>query len=222
MTDTTVQETPVQPSHDPVVEAAKKLTVKDLLTSLKSGGSLKVLKERPVDLTLPSGDGVVALTVTELTKAQYDKLLEVTSKEMPQVPMIEQKYTTARRDPVTGQVKPAGSYFEPNPSDPAYIQATQHWFNNCAVLFGLFAASKDFGFDLTLTGEALEQHLQEQMGIITSNFPTPTLLDIAYEASLVNRGIPIAEQLIAAVEAHRAAFALEAAEADMNALGMTD
>jgi len=221
MTETTVQETPVQ-TPDPVAETVKKLTVKDLLTSLKTGGSLKVLRERPVDLTLPSGDGIVVLTVTELTKAQYDKFMEITAKEMPQVPMIEQKYTTARRDPVTGQVKPAGSYLEPNPQDPAYIQATQHWFNNCAVLFGLFAAAKDFGLDLTLTGEALEQHLQEQVSVITSNFPTPTLLDIAYEASLVNRGIPIAEQLIAAVEAHRAALALDQAEADMQSLGITN
>jgi hypothetical protein len=209
------------PAPNPVAEAAKKVTVKDLLASIKAGGGLKILKERPVDLTLPSGEGVVAITVRELTKAQYDKLLEITSKDMPEVPMIEQKYTQARRDPLTGQVKPAGSYFEPNPSDPSYIQATQQWFNDCAVLFGLFASAEDFGLNLALTGEELEKHIEEQIATISDNFPTPTLLDIAYEASLVNRGIPIAEQLIGAVEAHRAAQALAEAESDLP-IGMTD
>ena len=92
---------------------------------------------------------------------------------------------------------------EANPEDPSYTQATQRWFNDSAVLFGLFAAADDFDFDLGKSGDELATHVTEQIERVTTAFSTPTLLDIAYEASHVNRGIPMAEQLISVVEAHR-------------------
>ena len=201
----------------PVQVAATKLNLRELLNSIGKEGAVKILKERPVTLWLPDGSQS-PLTVKELTKNQYDKLLVYTTRDMPDVPMIEQRYTLARRDPLTGVVKPAGSYSEQNPNDPHYIAATQRWFNDTAVLFGLFAAAADFGIDLTLKGVDLMAHLDEIVAEISNNLPTPTLLDIAYEASLVNRGIPIAEQLIGAVEAHRAMAVID----DFERTGGTD
>ena len=212
---------PVQENapETPIQAAAAKVSVKDLLDSIHKGGKLQILKERKVNLFLPDGDSVVEMTVKVLTKTQYDKLLALNMRSMPEVPMIEQKYTQARRNPLNGEIKPAGSYMEPNPSDPAYIAASQRWFNDAAVLFGLFAAADDFGFDLTLESPELDHHIDEQLSSINKAFPTTTLLDISYEASLVNRGVPIAEQLIAAVESARAARQLE--EVD-GAFGGTD
>lgn len=209
----TLPETTV-PTPQPVKEAAAKISVKDLLESIGKG-SMRILKERPVDLHLPDGETVIEMKVYELTKNQYDKLLVYTTQNLPDVPTIEQKYTQARRNPLNGEIKPAGSYFEPNPNDPSYIAATQRWFNNSAVLFGMFASAQEFGFNLDLEGEELHAHIEEQMGNVNRMFPTPTLLDIAYEAAIVNRGIPVAEQLIGAVEQHRSMARMEALEREL-------
>lgn len=216
MSETPVEIVPVDaptpPTQEAIIKAVvEKVNLKQLLASLGKEGGLKILKERTVMLTMPNGAAIVEMLVKELTKDQYDKLLAHTTAAMPEVPMISQHYTVARRDPLTGAVKPSGTYDEPNSSDPQYIAATQRWFNDCAVLFGLFAAADEFSLNLSLKGEALTEHLDEQVEKIANIFPVPTLLDIAYEASLVNRGIPIAEQLIGAVESHRAMMEMDSA-----------
>ena len=201
-----VTETPevvVAPVESPIQIAAEKVNLRQLLDSLGKAGGLRILKEREIALHMPNGEAVVDMRVKELTKDQYDKLLVYTTRDMPEVPMISQHYTMARRDPVTGAIKPSGTYLEPNPSDTQYVAATQRWFNDSAVLFGLFAAAEEFGINLSLRGDELSFHLDDMVDKISKAFPTPTLLDIAYESALVNRGIPIAEQLIGAVEQSR-------------------
>lgn len=190
-------ETPV----DPVKEAASRVNLRDILASIGKDGGIKFLKERRFALTVDGENpAIVELTVRELTKHIYDKLLDLTTANMPQVPTLAQNYTTARRDPLTGAVKPAGTYEEPNPSDPHYIAATQKWFSNSAVMFGIFASAPEWGLNLSLSGEEFESHLHELVNYVYERFPVPVLLDIAYEAAQVNRGIPIAEQLISLVE----------------------
>ena len=211
MTDTT-ENTPIETQAaeapiDPIKAAAKKLTIKELMASLGGVAGTKILKEREITLHMPAGEEV-GLTVKELTKSQYDLLISMTSMDLPQVPMLDQNYTTARRDPLTGAIKPAGIYKEPNPNDPGYQSATQSWFNDSCILLGLLCAAEDFGVDLSLPeperGEAISAKLEE----LGKSFPTPTLLDIAVEAALINRGIPLAEQLLSAVQTQQALNAL--------------
>jgi len=206
-TETTpIQEIPAEVPAvpvDPVVAVAKKLTIKELLAQLGKDGGTKILKERPIILYLPSGEEV-DMVVKELTKNQYDYLISRTTRDMPQVPMLDQHYTTARRDPLTGVVKPAGVYQEPNPNDQGYVAATQAWFNDSAIEFGLFCAAKEFGIDLSLPEPERGEQLDAIIENLNKTFPTPTLLDIAVQAALINRGIPLAEQLLAAVQSQQA------------------
>lgn len=185
----------------PEVIAAKekaKLTIKELLERMKDNPVLLLQHE---NVTMPvSEDEELQVCVWQLTKHHYDLLNRRISKTMPVVPYIEQHYTVARRNPTTGEVKPAGTYKEPNPQDPSYIEETQQWFNEACVWLAIFSAAGDLGIDLTLPEDKLDEQLDDIYQNLSKKFSTPSLLSLAIKAAEVNRGLQLADQLLASLQ----------------------
>ena len=217
--NTPTQETPATEAEAPAPAPRKKVNIKELMSSSLLDEINLLQKDK---LTLPLKDDTdLEITVRQLTKREYDAYNKRVSRSMPVVPLIEQHYTVARRNPVTGEIKPAGVYREPNPQDAGYLQESQDWFNESCVWFCIFAAGDDFELDVNKPEEELDQDLQKIYNWLAEKFPTPSILELSYAAARVNRGIHVAEQLIGAVDKQRNQAELRELISELNA-GVTE
>ena len=185
-----------QATPEPVPQ--KRIGIKELLEKAKYE-PISYLKSKEITLELKDNT-IVVLNIKQLSKLEYDLLHKQIKKSMPDVPFIEQNYTSARKNPVTGEIKPAGVYKEANPSDPHYLQESQEWFNESCIWMAIYSCSADFGYKLSTMSESdREDQLGAKFDQLAEMFTTPTLLNLAVEVAQLNRGINLAEQLLSAV-----------------------
>ncbi len=173
-------------------KAIKRISIADFLKMAKEDRPI-ILKEELVELSLGE-DTILTVRVKQLTKSQTDSLSQRVIHSMPKVPTIDQVYSQAHKDPLSGKVRPAGSYAEPNPQDPTYLRETELWFNECAVWMGIYSAHEDIGVD----PEADDANYQ--FSKLSEEYPPQMLMSISVAAARVNRGLHIAEELLSQLQ----------------------
>lgn len=154
----------------------------------------KLLKEETVIIDF-NDDNALEVVVRQLTKEQAAQLNKRVVEAMPQVPTVKHTYSTMHTDPITKLPRRPGEYDDPNPEDPRYKEELEIWFNESAVWLGIISASESFG----ITPDTLD----EQYLHLGKTIPTPSLLQLAAGAARVNRGLHLAEQLLAQIEHSR-------------------
>lgn len=176
-------------SDTAVEQVAKKLSIKEFL-ALPKDQRPKVLKEKTLSVSTQDGTEI-ELTVRQLTKAEVGVYNTRILSNMPTVPTIEHTTMQAAKDPKTGQVRPAGTYREPNPSDPVYLRAMDVWLNEACVLLALCSAHESM--DVEIDSEEFDA-LAEDIG---TTFGPESLMSIAFAAAQVNPGLHVSEQIMA-------------------------
>ena len=170
-----------------VEKVMKTINIKDFLAMSKAERP-SALISKTVKLKL-TDEVEVAVEVRQLTANEVGLFNRRILGNMPQAPLIEQTTTQASRDPVTGKVKPAGTYKETNPSDPGYIKEMEIWFNNAAIWLALFSAHEALDLDMQ------DESFDEKFDSIQDELPPSSLMAIALAASEVNPGLPIADEI---------------------------
>ena len=167
---------------------AKNLTIAEFF-ALKEGDRPKLLKTETV--SIPTADKTnIKMAVRQLTKKEVDSFNRRILNTMPDVPVIEQVFTQARKDPQSGKIYPAGTYKEPNPGDPAYLRQTEMWLNDACLWLALYSSVDNLGVELDT--DAFDNKFDE----FAELFPPTSLISLAVAAASVNKGLYIADEIL--------------------------
>lgn len=171
-----------------MTEIKNAISISDFL-SLPKGKRPRVLKEHGFALLIE--DAEFALTVRQLTKAEHDSLSKRINALRPPVPLVDQVYTIAHRDPAAPvKIRPAGTYKEPSDKDPAYLSSVEDWFTAACIWMGIYSAHESLQIDLS-DPDAIDAKYEEIIG----SLPPSCLYDLALQSAFVNPGLTIAEEL---------------------------